>query len=88
MLIVELAVPVIDDGLNPIVTPLGCPLALSVTAESNPPVTVLVMVVFPALPCWIDTDDGEADKLNPGCAGPLSAAISPEFGLPHPVTRS
>lgn len=88
MLMVEPPVPVIDVGLKPTVTPVGCPLAVSVTAELNPPVTVLLMVVLPALPCWTDTEDGEADRLNPGCAGPVSAAINPEFGLPHPVTRS
>lgn len=88
MFIVELPVPVIDAGLKLTVTPEGCPLALSVTAELNPPVTVLVMVELPALPCCTVTDDGEADRLYPATGGPVSAEISPEFGLPHPVTRS
>jgi hypothetical protein len=42
--------PVIEPGLKPMVTPEGCPLAERPTAESNPPVTLLVMVVDPWLP--------------------------------------
>lgn len=89
MLMVELPVPVIDVGLKPIVTPEGCPLAVKVTGELNPPVTVLVIVEFPAPPCVIDTLAGEAERLKP-CVelAPVSAAISPAFGLPQPVTRS
>ena len=88
MLIVEVPVPVMEVGLKPTVTPEGCPDALSTTGVLNPPETVLVIVVLPALPCTIDTVDGDADRLNPATGGPVSAAISPEFGLPHPVTRS
>ena len=29
-----------------------------------------------------------AERLKPGVATPVSAANRPEFGLPHPVTRS
>ena len=67
---------------------MGRPLADSVTAESKPPDTVLVMVDVPELPCTTETEVGEAERLKPGVAGPLSAAISPLFGLPQPVTRS
>jgi hypothetical protein len=58
---VELPAPVIDVGLNEAVTPVGRPLALSVTAESNPPATATVMVDVPVEPCTTDTDEGEAE---------------------------
>ena len=66
MLIAELPAPVIDVGLKLTVTPAGCPEALSTTGVLNPPVTELVMVELPALPCTTETDDGEADRLKPG----------------------
>lgn len=90
MVMVELPVPVIDPGLKPIVTPEGCPDADNVTAELNPPLTVLVMVVPPTLPCAIETDDGDADRLKPAVdEDPASALSRPDpFGLPHPVARS
>ncbi len=59
---VELPAPVIDVGLNEAVTPVGRPLALSVTAESNPPATETVMVEVPVLPAATDNDAGEADS--------------------------
>lgn len=45
----EVPVPVSDAGLKPYVTPAGNPVAetANVTDESNPPVTVLVMLVVP-----------------------------------------
>jgi hypothetical protein len=61
--IVELPVPVIDVGLNVIVTPEGAPEADSATAESNPPLAVLVIVEEPELPWTIDTEPGEAERL-------------------------
>ena len=87
---VEVPVPVIEPGLNPIVTPEGWPDAERVTAESNPPVTVLVIVDEPELPCTIETEPGEADKLKPGDDDvPASALIRPDpLGLPHPVAKS
>jgi hypothetical protein len=88
--IVELPAPVMVVGLKPTVTPLGCPLADSVIAELNPPVTALVIVELPACPRASETDAGDADKLNPGLDElPASAAISPApCGLPHPVAKS
>jgi hypothetical protein len=81
--------PVIDVGLNVAVTPAGAPLAVSATAESNPPTTVLVIVEPPLLPCTTETDPGEADSVNDGLvATGASASIRPAFGLPQPVTRS
>jgi len=80
----------IDDGLKLTVTPLGMPEAVSATAESKPPETVEVIVDFPLLPAATEIAEGEADKANDGFSvdDPVSAAINPEFGLPHPVTRS
>lgn len=46
----EVPAPVIEPGLNPIVTPVGWPDAVRPIAELKPPVTVLVMVVDPAPP--------------------------------------
>jgi hypothetical protein len=48
------------------VTPLGKPLALSVVAESNPPVLVTVIVLVPLLPCVTLTDEGDALTLKLG----------------------
>jgi hypothetical protein len=87
---VEVPLPVMEFGLNPTVTPVGMPLADSEIAESNPPVTVLVMVVVPVLPCATETEPGEAERLKPGCVvvEPVSSLIRPALGVPQPVTRS
>ena len=63
MVIVDVPVPVMDPGLKLMLAPVGWPDADNVTAESNPPLTVLVIVEEPELPCTIETDVGEADKL-------------------------
>jgi hypothetical protein len=47
MVIVEVPAPVIEVGLKVTVTPVGWPLADKEIAESNPSVTVLVMVEVP-----------------------------------------
>ena len=86
--IVEVPVPVIEDGLNPMVTPVGCPEADKVTPESKPPLTVLVMVELPALPGAMETEDGDVESVKPAGGGPVSAVIKPAVGLPQPVTRS
>ena len=88
---VALPVPVMDDdGLKLAVTPDGSVDVIRVTAESNPPLTVLVMVEEPVLPCTTETDPGEALRLNPGVATvPASALRSPvPLGLPQPVAKS
>jgi len=88
--IVEVPAPVIEVGLKPTVTPVGWPLADREIAESKPPVTVLVMVEFPALPCATVSEAGEAERLKPGVEDePASALIRPApLGLPQPVARS
>ena len=88
---VEVPVPVMEDGLNPTVTPEGAPEAVRVTAESNPPLTVLVIVDVPELPCSTLTEvgDAESEKLGEVVEDPSSALSRPDpFGLPQPVARS
>lgn len=64
--------------------------AESVTVELNPLDGVTLIVEVPLLPAATVRDDGEAERLNEGCAElePVRAAMSPLLGLPHPVTRS
>ena len=80
----------IDAGLKLTVTPFGAPEALNATAELNPPDTAVVIVEPPLLPATTETAVGEAEMVNAGVCvvPPVSAAIRPAFGLPHPVTRS
>ena len=91
IVIVEVPAPVIELGLNDRVTPEGCPLAVRAIEESNPPLTVLVMVELPEPPCAIETDAGEAERLKPGpddCV-PAKALSRPlPLGLPQPVAKS
>ncbi len=88
--IVEVPAPVIEVGLKPTITPVGCPVALKEMPELNPPMTELVMVDVPELPCVTVTEDGEADKPKLGFDElPASALIRPApFGLPQPVAKS
>ena len=86
--IVDVPFPVIEFGVKVTVTPVGCPEADSETAESKPPVTLLVMVLEPALPAVIEMEVGEAEMVNPAAGGPVSAVINVAVGLPQPVTRS
>ena len=89
IVMVEVPVPVIDAGLKLTVTPAGWPDAVRVTAESNPPVTVLVMVEVPLPPCATDTEEGDAERLKPELEAGASKPIRPApFGLPQPVTKS
>lgn len=90
IVIVEVPAPVIEVGLNPTVTPVGWPVAVSATAELNPSVTALVIVEVPLLPCATETEVGEAERLKPGVEElPASALSSPlPLGLPKPVAKS
>ena len=90
MFMVEVPAPVMEPGLKVTVTPLGCPLADSEMVPLKPPVTVLVMVELPELPCTTVTELGEADRLNPAVPPPPARSlIKPlPFGLPKPVARS
>ena len=76
-------------GLKVTVTPDGWPEADKVMAELKPPVTVLVTVDIPELPCATETEAGEAERLKLGVGGAASALSKPlPFGLPQPVARS
>ena len=87
IVMVEVPVPVIDVGLKPTVTPVGCPDADNVTAESNPPVTVLVIVEVPELPCATETDEGDALREKPAAAVTVSVTVVVSLVLPEvPVT--
>ena len=59
---------------NAAVTPLGKPEALSVVAELNPPVLVMVIVLVPVLPCVIVTDAGEALTVKFGAVVELTVS--------------
>jgi hypothetical protein len=80
----------IEVGLKLTVTPLGAPEAVRAMAELNPPEIAVVIVELPLLPATTETDEGEAEIVKAGVCvvPPVSAAIKPVFGLPHPVTRS
>ena len=90
IVMVEVPAPVIEVGLKLTVTPVGWPLAVKAMAASKPPVTELVMVLVPELPCATETDVGEAERLKPGPGElPVSELIRPlPFGLPQPLARS
>lgn len=89
IVMVEVPGPVIEVGLKPTLTPVGWPVADSEMTPLKPPVTVLVMVDIPELPCATVTEDGEAERLKPGPAFPASALIRADpFGLPQPVAKS
>lgn len=82
--------PVTGLVLKLAVTPAGWPLADKVTAEPKPSIAVTAIVEVPLLPCTMETDEGEADRVNVGLvAVGARALIRPvPFGLPQPVTRS
>jgi len=70
---------------NDAVTPLGNPLALSVVAELNPPVLVIVIVLVP-LPPWVTvTDVGDAAmvKFGDDAALTVSAMVAVAVKLPE-----
>lgn len=79
-----------DAGLKPTVTPVGAPLAVSATAESNPPETAVVMVEVPLLPTTTETDVGDAVMVKAGVVlvGARALMRPVPLGLPQPVTRS
>jgi len=64
----ELPEPGAAMGLVPklTVTPVGCPLADKVIAESKPPETAVVTVDEPLAPCATETEVGEAEMVKAG----------------------
>jgi len=88
IVMVEVPAPVIAVGLNPTVTSAGWPVADKAMTPLKPPVTVLLIVATPELPCATVTEEGEADRLM-GEELPTKALSRPDpFGLPHPVAKS
>jgi hypothetical protein len=71
----------------PTVTPEGRPDTDNEIDELYPPNGVLVTVEVPFVPCTIESGVPESENPEVGTA-PVSAASSPAFGLPQPVTRS
>jgi len=73
---VDVPVPVMDAGLKLAVTPVGWPLAVKVTAESNPPETVLVMVEVPELPLDTESELGEAVRAKLALTGAVTVRVT------------
>src|SRR5580658_436996 len=85
IVMVEVPAPVTGFGLKPTLTPVGWPLALNVTGESNPPVALTVTTLVPTLPCATETAAGEAETLNAGLlafvnVAMVSVEVSPAVG--------
>jgi hypothetical protein len=59
-------VPAAEPAAKDDVTPLGKPVAASVTLPENPPTLVTVIVLVPLPPCATETDTGEGDSVKPG----------------------
>ena len=75
---VELPLPgaVIEAGLKLAVTPAGSPEADKDTAELNPPLTVVEIVLLPELPCVTERLVGEALRLKSAVALGLKTILS------------
>ena len=61
-----LLAPVAGDGLKLAVTPVGMPLAASVTAPANPPVRVIAIVEAPLMPKAMERVAGDAESEKSG----------------------
>ncbi len=85
---VDVPVPVMDAGLKLAVTLAGKPLAEKSTAESNPPVTVLVIVVLPELPLRTLTEVGEALRVKPPVTGAVTVRLTVVELIMFPVFAS
>jgi len=74
--------PVVEDGLNVAVTPLGSPVALKDTALVNPPLRVIVIVLAPLAPRLTVRLVGLADSVKFGLPpGPCQARRTVSAGL-------
>jgi len=73
---VDVPVPVMDVGLKLAVTPVGWPLADKLTAESNPPETVLVIFEVPELPLETLIDVGEAERAKLATTGAVTVRVT------------
>ena len=86
IVIVELPPPgaAIVLGLKLTVVPLGAPLAVRLIALLNPPLTVVVIVEVPELPCATLTDVGEAMSVKLGAAVTVRVTVVPRW-IPPPL---
>ena len=76
-------------GLKLAVAPVGKPDALNAIAESKLPEMAVLIVLAPDEPWVTVTDVGEAVIENDDVPDPaVNSLIKPEFGVPHPVSRS
>src|SRR5579872_900858 len=85
---VELPLPgaAMDAGLKAAVTPDGKPETVSETAELNPPLTVVEMVLLPEVPCVTDRLVGDALSVKSGVAAALMVrAMVVVWVTPPPV---
>jgi hypothetical protein len=80
---VNVLVEVAGSGLNDAVTPVGSPLALSVTSRLKPPVGLMVIVLVPLLPCSTVTVSGEAVRLKFPNAFTVSVMVVDALNLPE-----
>ncbi len=91
MVMVEVPDPgaAIEAGLKPTVTPVGCPVADSATAELNPPETATVRMDVPLLPCPTDTEPGAGVMLKLGVPARCTVSVTVAVCVmlpPAPVT--
>lgn len=84
---VSVLVVVVVAGLNDAVTPLGRPLAVSVTWPVKPLFRVTVMVLLAVEPGARLTAEGEPASVNE-FAGLRSSINAWPAGVPHPVAKS
>ena len=78
MVMVELPEPGagIGLGLKLTVVPDGAPEADNVMALLKPPLTVVVRVELPRLPCWMLSEVGEAEMVKLGGAVTVSVTVA------------
>ncbi len=77
MVMVEVPDPgaAMDGGAKLTVTPVGCPVADSATAELNPPETTTVTVEVPLLPCTTGTEAGDAEMAKSGIGFTVNVTV-------------
>jgi len=73
---VRALVPVVEAGLNAVVTPAGNPLALNATLPVKPPLGVMVIVLPDVAPRLMDTVAGLAAMVKLGVAGVFTVRLT------------
>ena len=76
--------PVVGFGLNEVETPLGTPVAESLTLPVKPPEGVTVMVEVPCDATGMLTLAGDADRVKSGEAEPTVKVTVVECMIPPP----